>query len=367
MREISALELSILAQELQEFKGFHIDKFYEIGPGSYRMRISKDRGHADILCILKKMVCKASSVEAAETPTSFAMGVRKRISGFIIDSIGQMANDRILVFRLSKRDEKASMIFEMMGKGNLILTDKEMKITLASLQVDFKDRSMRVGNEYAPPKNEFVTYENLEDLTHRINDSEKGMSLISVISRNINLGALYLEDALIRAGLDPRAKLSSISGTDAKKAIEGIREEIQRSKAGRYLIYLDGASAVDYSVCDIKKYSGLESKAFGSLQETLDAFYGMEPAVGPVESKAEKELRASIERQKDLITSTAKEIESNKEIGEAIFNNMNNINLIIEELKRNKRITADELQAHVSKIKILGVDLKEKKVTIEID
>lgn len=367
MREISALELSILAQELQQFVGFHIDKFYETSPGSYRMRLSKAGVHADMMCVLKKMICRASSIDSAEAPTSFAMGVRKRVSGFVIGSIEQVANDRILVFGLTKRDERASMIFEMMGKGNLIITDKDMTITLASLQVDFRDRSTRSGKTYAPPKNEFVTYQNLDDLAGRVRESEEGSTLISVISKNINLGALYLEDALIGAGLDPKAKLGSINATDIKKAIDGIKQEIQSSKAERYLIYLDGGNAVDYSVCDIKKYSGLESKVFGSFQETLDAFYSMGAAAAPTESKAEKELKASIERQRELIKSTAEEIESNKEIGEAIFNNMNGINSMIGELKRNKRMTVEELQARTQGIKILGIDLKEKKVTIEVD
>ncbi|HUC38532.1 MAG TPA: NFACT family protein [Candidatus Acidoferrum sp.] len=367
MREISALELSLLVKELRKYEGFHIDKFYELSKGSFRIRLSRGGTKADLLCVLKRMLCSMSSLEIPEEPSSFAMAVRKRIANFTIQSIEQLASDRIIVFKLVKGESSASIILEMMGKGNLIMTDNDGIITLAYMQADFKDRKIRNGEKYTPPRNDFVGYNSFDRLAERVKEAEKGTTLIAFLAKNVNVGSLYLEDALNRAETNPRVKIGAMAAKELGSCIYALKEEIKSAQDGNYFIYRKDGVISDYAVCEIMKYSDFESEKVASLQELYDIIYESEASAHPEESEREKELKASIERQRELIKETAEEIESNKEIAEKIFNNMNAINALIEEVRSNKRITKEELQAKTHKIKILDVDLKDKEITIEID
>lgn len=303
-------------------------------------------------------------MEAAERPSNFAMAARKRISGFSIDSVEQLAGDRIILFRLSKRDDKASLILEMQGKGNLIITDKDMKITLAYLQEDFRERSVRVRELYLPPKNDFVKYGAMEELIGRAEGAEKETTMMSFLARNLNIGSLYLEDSLRRVGIDPRARLHLLGPSGMVKAIGAIEAEIRLAGGGGCILYLENGGPKDYALCEIEKYAALQQERC-TLQEALERFY-VEKEM-PHESVEERELFASIEKQRALVGGIGPQIESNKAVAEIVFRNMKEINRMIAEARKNRRITKEEMNEVFRRVKTLEVDLKKKSFTIEID
>lgn len=368
MREIAALELAILAKELREFDGFYIDKFYEESTGSFRMRLSKGGKRENLRIMLKVGAWRTSSIETGGgAPTNFAMAVRSRLRGFHIENAGQMAGDRVLEFRLSNGKEAASLIVEMMGRGNLIITDSSMKITLAYSVHVFRDRSIRPGAAYVPPKNDSVDYGKLDpEIRLRFQDAGKEASLISFLTKNINIGALYIEEALRRAGINPKDKISSIQEEQIERILLSIDSVVRESEAGSYYMYAADGRKADFSVCSISKYSGLKRTELGSVQALLDDFYA-----DRVEEEADntqvEELESSIAKQRELMRGMDEKIASYKNAGEAILNNMGRINMLIDELKRRRRATKEELQEMFPDIVIKELDLKGKKITIGID
>ncbi len=303
MRVLSATEIQVLVGELQKLVGFYIEKVYEVGENRFRIKVKKDKEQANIQVILSHAINRTSYVERMEQPSDFTMAVRKRVGGFRIDSIMQVNDDRIVIMELRKEKTERDMILEMFGAGNLIITDSSMKIELAYRQRQFSDRKVANGMEYKAPM------------------QKQGYKL---------------------------------EMPDAVNPCVFIDEK------GR---------AVDYSATGIEKYQGLEKKEAGSLQEALDLFYYDNP-MGQQEIKEsalEKQLRLSIEKQRRLMKSAESDIEANKEMAEKIFDNMNRINMIIDELRKSKRITREELQGHAEGMRIMDLDLRDKKVTIEID
>ena len=303
MRVISASEIYVLAQELRELAGFHMEKFYEMGEGRFRIKMKRDKTQANLQIILSHTINKTNYIERTGQPSNFAMAVRKRIEGFRIESIKQINGDRIVLMALKKGEAELNLVIEMFGSGNLVITDSSMRITLAYRQRQFSDRRVSHDMEYRAPR------------------QPSGYKM------------------------------------EAPKVVKPV---VFVDEKGR---------AVDYSIAATEKHPGLERRGFGSLQEALDLFYYDNPVVKGEsgESALEKQLRLSIEKQKRLMKSTESEIETNKEIAEKIFNNMNMINRIVEELKKSKRMTKEELQEHAEGIRITDLDLKEKRVTIEID
>jgi predicted ribosome quality control (RQC) complex YloA/Tae2 family protein len=366
MREIYALELSLLAKELKRFEGFYIDKFYEIGGDSFRIRMSRKGVRAELICSLKKGLWEATEVPVQDSASNFTMAMRKRTAGFLISGIEQVANDRIIMFSLSKGDAKIKMIFEMLGKGNLIIAEQDMKVSLAYRQESFRDREIRNGKPYSMPKNDFLPYGSVRLAKERILKG-KG-SIISDLSKAVNIGPLYLEEAIVRCDLNPRLSSSEISAEQIDKIMDEI-DNIASSAGGKCTIYSKNGEHVDYSVCKIKKYEAFERKEFGSVMETIREFYSkgiLQVETIPKENKELKDVLASIDKQKKLAEDAVEMIESNKMIAESIFSRMNEINVIISMLQREKRITKEELQKASGSIKIIELDLKSKMVTIEV-
>jgi Predicted RNA-binding protein homologous to eukaryotic snRNP len=156
VRQICTVEVCVLARELDKgLKGYKIDKFYETGQGRFRFRLSKERRKVDLVCVLCKRINTTDTVEAAEKPTNFVLAMRKRIGSFGIESISQVNNDRIISMAVSKGVEKAEIIIEMFGKGNIIVVDGSRTIKLAYTNHRFKDRVVFPKEKYDAPKNEW--------------------------------------------------------------------------------------------------------------------------------------------------------------------------------------------------------------------
>lgn len=303
MRFITAPELSVLAKELQELVGSHIERFYEVDGGRFRVRVKKDRERSDMQIMLSHAINRTRYAERQESPTDFAMAVRKRIEGSTIESVRQINNDRVLEIALIRGDEHPGLVLEMFGSGNLIIVDNTMKILLAYRRRQFHGRRIDVGEVYTPPRQ-----------------------------------------------------------------ANGYKMELPKVIKPAVLLDENG-KAVDYTIDGERSGAGHQRAEFKTLQEALDLFYH-ENRIGERNeqvNEAERQLRLSIEKQRRLLKETDSEIETNKEIADKIFSNMDAINGIIAELKKNRRITKEELQLRAGRIRIIDLDLKEKRVTIDVD
>lgn len=306
MRVITTPETTFLARELGEFAGFYIDRFYEVAEGRFRIKLSR-RGaqQANLQIILSHTVNKTIYIEKQEHATNFALAARKRIEGFMIDDISQYNDDRILVFRLHKGEESANMIIEMFGKGNLIIADKEMRITLAYTIVAFSDRRIRPGETYIPPKKSF-----------------------------------------------------------AKEKEQGKEAEIE----GKPTLYMKDGKAVDYSIGNQEKgLESKEFGTIQEVLDILYYENPVTAKKGKTaKEKLVEELLSSIEKQEKSSRNLDGEIERNKEAGKLLLERMGEVNESIGAMKSNKKLTKEELQRMFPKLKVLNVDLQEKTVTIDI-
>src|SRR4029077_3595181 len=125
---------------------------YEIERDKFRFKLSRKGEKANIQLMLPYTLNMTEYVEIREEATNFAIAARKRMAGMMIEAIEQYNEDRILLIKLIKGEERANIIIEMFGKGNLIISDNEMKILLAYDVHSFKDREIKPSIEYIPPK-----------------------------------------------------------------------------------------------------------------------------------------------------------------------------------------------------------------------
>jgi predicted ribosome quality control (RQC) complex YloA/Tae2 family protein len=367
LRQLYTLELIALVRELQGLRDFHVDKFYESAENVFRLGLSKGGERADVRCVLPYSIGRTEYIEHADEPTNFAAAVRKRISGFVISAVEQYNNDRIILIGLKKGTESANMILEMFGQGNLIITDQSMRITLAYKPHTFKDRDVRPGMQYLSPKG------NNTDLTDaKIVAEEMGRicgkddAMLPQIAR-MGLGTLYAEEALTRAGVSPKALANSLDERASVRVSESVNKIIKECVESRKArVYKKGDEVVNFAICDISKYAQSERVEYDSVQKALDQAYRMSLQHVAVNSAEVEGLKQSMEKQSALIKGLDDQIADSRKAADIIMGNMQIINNVIDELRKNKRMTKDELQKLAKDIKILDVNLKDKTVTIEL-
>jgi predicted ribosome quality control (RQC) complex YloA/Tae2 family protein len=371
MRGVSTIELAAIVSELQSVKGFYLEKFYEAGNGEFRIKIKNREKYLNIKSMLGKSLNITKYIEKADQPTNFAIAVRKRIEGSVIESVEQYNNDRVAIFRLRKGEGRSNLIFELFGKGNLVLTDENMLIDIAYIYHEFKDRSVMHGKEYKAPENTPITMANMDALSNFLasipkEDPRGRRSAVSVLSTTVNIGALYVENMLNELGIDPKSNYSALP-TARTKDIEGLAVKLLGYiKNPKPRIYRD-ESYVDYAICDIIKYSALTKTELGSMSEMLDeSDYATTDMFEKHENKELIELSGSIEKQKRILEEALPGVSDAKEAGEKLIRNMNLVNEIIFKARSNKHISVKELQDEFPDTIIKDIDLKNKTVTLEL-
>ncbi len=280
MRSINSQELGILVDELAGISGFYIDRFYEIDEGRFRLKVSKKGEQANLQIILSRAIGRTDYVETREKPTDFAVATRKRIEGFMIDSVTQLNGDRIVVIALHKGESHVNIILEMFGKGNFIITDEQKMITLAYDAHEYKDRSIKPGLEYMPPPKSTAP-------------ASKDRVLKPTIFRN------------------KEGKAVDYSFFDDKK--EGFVAEHPESFQKMLDIFCHD--------------NPMEAKKEQTSHEKLI-----------------EEINASIAKQQKILDSLDAEIAKNKEMGDKLFKNIAVLNEMLKAARENKRVTKEELQ-----------------------
>ena len=374
MRAVSAIEVTLLVKELQRLEGFFIDNFYELGENRFRLRLSRSGEKAELFVLLPYTLNTTEYYEKGEPLSNFYIAARKRIVGARMVRIAQLNADRIIEMTFTKGEESGSIVFELFAKGNLVVLNADKRIVLAYKSKGFKERDVKVGAIYKPPETKGIPSSEIDsDALVKLLASQSGSedSLIRLLSKNMNIGALYLEDAIYEAHLNPKVKPGSIKAKQIDVLAVGIVKRASAILNPDVTLYIKDGVPVDYSICAVAKYDNLESQKKDTLNSALDTFYheaqfSAEPKTSEYAKRIEG-VKISIERQRESLAKIDEEASEARKKGEVIFKNMNVVNGIIQTLKENKRMTREELQKMFPAVKIIEIDLKEKTVTIEME
>ncbi len=365
MREMASLELHLAIKELKDkIEGSYLRKFYEDGKGSFRMQFYNNGATTSVYCSLLASFNSTKYSLESQAGTQFAIAMRKRIENAKVKRLYQYGMDRIIIIELSAKGQEYSIVIEMFGRGNLILV-KDGAIDLCYKRIIYKDREIRSKAKYQIEQGK-ADFEEIENDSAELIDaacSEEDM-LIRSLSKYFNLGPVYLDDALRSQGVDPKVKAAS---ADRESVGHAMAYAFDRADSPEPVIYIDDSGAYhDYSAYPLEKYGNMRHVSFNSMNELLDEFAKTGRLGTDTETdKKVAEIEASIEKQKLLAKRFADQEKEYAAIGRMILENMNAINALIEEAKLKKKPSVEELNGS-SVIKVMGIDLKKKSLTIEL-
>src|SRR5438445_312274 len=118
---LSSFDLRALVAEWQDLVGGHVDKAYQRGDEVILRINAPVRGKAELFYQAGRWLCVHEVETKPETPPPFAQTLRRLLDNARVRGIEQRGFDRIAVFHLERSGESNDLVFEVFGKGNLVV------------------------------------------------------------------------------------------------------------------------------------------------------------------------------------------------------------------------------------------------------
>lgn len=351
LQKMANFDYRFLVSELNELVGSRLRKIYEISENRFRLVFYKEREFNLVIDLGIRLNLTKYIDESPYSPTSFAMLLRKHLENGILKKIEQINFDRILVLGI-ERISYYNLVFEMMGKGNLVLCDEKFTAIGAYRKLSQKQYSFPEMNRKNP-------------IDASENDFDEGGKIVSSLSKNVNLAPFYLEEACARAGVDWSKDVSEISVEDKKKVAKAIRELVGEEK--RVFLFYSGEKPIAFSPIKLTKLRDFDCKEFPSFCEALDEYYFQNWQYCFPEERKEHKLRALehvIQEKEKAVEELKKGVEEATLKGNWVYENYDLVELLISEF-REKKFFDKEVVEELNK-RGLSVEIKGEKIILEI-
>lgn len=346
---------------------------YNLDDWGFLFRIHASNGNLDLLLELgKRLNITTFKYPLPPYPSSYAMNIRRLISNTIIKSIEQVDLDRIVCLKLERSGRVLNVYFELLGSGNLIITDESGKILFALHQKRMHDRTIRAGALYHPPP---VRGENIYSEPKIDQIRSQKISLVRSLIKYYNLPPEFVEESLARSSIDPNLPSSEVSEMLLNEFLKSARstiEEIKYSSLKPNIVIKDKKRI---SVQPVEFVSlPYERIPFDSFNAAVDEYFA--PFVSakegerrrhPTEEEIE-ELEIILSRQRASLKELEEKRRRDFEIGEIIISNLAEIQKLIDHVieNRKKGIEWEEI-LQSAPLKVTSIDKSKGLLTTVIN
>ena len=289
---LSSFDLKALVAEWQDLVGGHIDKVYQ-KQDEVILRLNIP-GHEKVELYSKsgQWLCLHEAEERPESPPAFAQALRRLLGNARIAAVGQRGFDRIAVFTVERSGETLQVIFELFGKGNLIVVRGDAT-TACLFPTSYKDRAVRPGEPYAFPPAGIDPLELDRTGFAKALRTAKGQ-VVRMLASVLNLGGQYAEELCLRAGLDKNAKVRDLSDAQIDAlytALNNIVVAVEQET--RPAVISKNGHAVDATPIELLQYAGADREEFRSFNDALSHFL----TVAEPEAEAARDVAGKYERR----------------------------------------------------------------------
>ncbi len=375
--EMSSVDIRYVVRELQGLVGSRIDKVYHDGD-EIRIKLRTREGRADLMIQAGKRFHLTSYIkEAPKRPSGFTMLLRKHLGGGFIDAIEQHQFDRIVKLKVGDY----TLIGELFRRGNIILVDSDGRIVAALRYEEYKDRIIKPKAEYKfPPARENPLDVSLERFVELMREEDE-LELVRALARKLNMGGMYAEEILLRAGFEKTKPVGELSDRDLEEIYDSMMKTFNDEPKPN-IVYKEGMMH-DVVPIELRIYEGFERRYFKTFSEALDEYFGrltVERARLEKTKKLEAKKRQflmTLKKQEEMLEGFKRAMEENQRIGDLIYANYSLVEKLLEELRAAierlgwkefmRRVEEARKSSEGSKVVIKSADPGEKAVTVELD
>ncbi|KAL1397754.1 hypothetical protein pipiens_009510 [Culex pipiens pipiens] len=190
--------------ELQRLVGMRVNQIYDIDNKTYLIRLV--RNEEKVVLLLEsgnRFHTTAFEWPKNVAPSGFTMKMRKHLKNKRLESLRQLGVDRIVDFQFGSGEAAYHIILELYDRGNILLTDCELKIlNILRPHVEGEELRFAVREKYpedrakqdrGPPP--------MEKVRETIAKANPGDTLRTALNPILEYGASVIDHALTKYGL----------------------------------------------------------------------------------------------------------------------------------------------------------------------
>ncbi len=337
---MSNIDIRALLYELEKLKGGKIEKIYHHPPDEIRIRVYKGEKQDLVIQPGRRIHLTSYPRPSPRFPSSFAMLLRKYLTGGRIEEIKQFDFDRIVEIYVKRGNESYCLLAEIMTKGNLVLTDSEKRIIMPMRISETSKRVLKPGEIYVyPTSGKDPSRINAEDLKEILSGDGE---VVRILARKMSIGGLYAEEICLRAEVDKTKKCGELTDEEIQRihmAVKEIFESIHPDRMSPQIVYMD-EEMVDCVPVDLKVYSEFKKRNFSSFNSALDEFFSrtvierLEESEKVEKNKKIRKLLFRLEKQKQALKTYEEKERLYKLKGETIYVHYKFLESIYNALKK---------------------------------
>ena len=346
-KEFTSFDIAAIVKELKtQIANSRVNNIYQFGEKTLIFKLHKTDSPPIRLIIEagRRLHLTSYAEENPAEPPAFCMTMRKYLRDSWLRGIEQTEFERIVTVFFETKTGLLQLVVEFFGDGNIILTNEKNVIIQALEFKKMRDRDiLRNVTLTLPPamgKNPFkITQLELQKtLLNEVNTEA-----VRVLARSLGLGGVYAEELLLRAQVE-KTKLSSNLTTDEIEAIfnalQSLLLHVLEAKFEPSIILDENGDYIDAVPFKLKRYEGIKSQIYESVNIALDEFYlrvtAAEKAAASIQTEKLKQevqrLKRMVNEQEKSIEDDLKKSDKDKQIGDTIYTHFNILQTFQEQL-----------------------------------
>lgn len=330
--EMESLEVRAAVKEFKSLEGGFIKKVYQPDEDKILIKIYlPGEGTKQLLFeVGDSLYLTEQDIDNPKRPGDYVMLMRKYTGNARILNVKQHEFDRVVFFELQK-EKRSKLIFEIFGKGNLIL-EGEKGILVPYRSESWSHRELKEGHDYKFPPSRVQPFElTTEEIEARLEESDK--DLVRALAVDLNLGGKYAEEICSRLEVDKHTKNYEDISRKINLTIQKMKNKLQEGDLEPQVIKDEEGEIIDAVPFSLKQYEDLEKEEHKSYNEALDLAFKEEEMEESEEKRAEKSrLERKLASQKRALEDLKEDEEENKIKAELIYQNYNRCQEILDEI-----------------------------------
>ncbi|MFB3888089.1 MAG: ribosome rescue protein RqcH [Candidatus Bathyarchaeia archaeon] len=344
-KEFTSFDIAATITELKkEITDTRVNNIYQLDPKTLTLKLHKPN-KPPIRLIMeagKRLHTTAYTLEPPHNPPAFCMALRKHLRNAWLTQIAQQEFERITTLTFKTHEATLSLILELFGDGNLILTNQQNTILQAQQYKRMKDRNILPNQPYQLPpttaKNPLkTTCEELTEVLKKAGNAET----VKTLARALGIGGTYAEELLLRTNTNktkPSNQLTEQEITAIFTILQDLLDPIRNGKLEPNIILDKNGNYIDVVPLKLKRYQDCKTKDFDNFNAALDEFYLKTTTVEKVLAETQiteltreqEKLQRVIAEQQRIIAEAEQKAENDTQTGNTIYAHQTELQTLLD-------------------------------------
>jgi predicted ribosome quality control (RQC) complex YloA/Tae2 family protein len=330
---MSSFDLATVVRELKDnIIDCRIENIYQTSPLTFLVAIRPK--NTLLIEIGRRLHLTRYVTEKPKTPSQFCMLLRKHLRRGIIEEVEMPGFERVIILLVVSKGASYKLVFELFGKGNLMLLDSKETILYASSYRKMRDRSLVRGEAFMlpPPRGQDPAQISRQDLEAL--KAIKG-DIVRALPRYLAIGGIYAEEILNRAQVEKKTLANSLESDELDRIYSETKNLVSAMSSPKphIVVHVDGRF-LDVLPFPLTLYRDHSFKEYQTFNEAADEYFtksSFETKKGDVQGQMLQRIGVQIrilDQQRKSLTDFEKTSAEKQIVGNVIYSHVRELELL---------------------------------------